>query len=80
MEKNGGAAFPGLPIDYVGADGVKRSVDGGMTLRDYFAGQAMMGIFYINNGRCPTVEAVTKLAYEYAAAMLSEKARREPSE
>ena len=43
-EKDGWVAFPSLPIDYIGTDGVKRSVDGGMTLRDYFAAKAMAAL------------------------------------
>lgn len=37
---NGGPAFPTMQVGYDGAG----AIDGGMTLRDWFAGQALAGI------------------------------------
>ena len=52
----------------------------GMTLLDYFAGQAMIGIlngnFIIKQGESPE-QGTARIAYEYAVAMLAEKERIE---
>ena len=68
MAQNGGPAFP-----------IDRRVDddgnfiNGMTLRDYFAGQALSGILAeLNAEECvvPSVSAIVHEAYNYAEAML----------
>jgi len=55
------------------------SVDGyqaGMTLRDYFAGQAMQGL--VANGNIPVSKnRVAKEAYSYADSMLAERERND---
>lgn len=66
-KQDGGPAFPS---DNVTTSGVK-----GMTLRDYFAGQALAAVYT----RCDasphaevrTAEAVAKCAYNVADAMLA---------
>ncbi len=67
MSKNdGGPAFPdGLSVGEIS------KLAGGMTLRDYFAGQAISGIVK-NTTRCYE-ESVAKEAYNYADAMLKER-------
>jgi hypothetical protein len=40
----------------------------GMTLRDYFAGQALVG--YLSDGSTPSEYCTAKQAYAYADAML----------
>ena len=74
-KKDGGPAFPVLDVGYWGA----RSA--GMTLRDWFAGQALIGILSINgtikHQPNKTPELCCPLAYEYADAML--KAREDKS-
>lgn len=66
MKENGGAAFP-----YPG-------LSNGMSLRDWFAGQALNGMLSRNadnggwSGKTGT-EKVTKFAYEYADAMLMQR-------
>jgi len=83
-DKDGGYAFPGLPIDYTSPEGVYRSVDGGMTLRDYFAAKALQGL--LASPRAPmgddgklanpvTDHLYAKVAYIAADAMLKERAK-----
>jgi hypothetical protein len=72
---DGGPAFPMNYDSHSHPDGTE-----GMSLRDWFAGQALVNItaFGVRGGLCtnegfirPTVAA--KLAYEYADAMLAER-------
>ena len=75
--KDGGPAFPrlerskpdSLPVRGAPTNYVHRSV-GGMTLRDYFAGQALVGIMTRNNFQ---VTPWAELAYKVADAMLKER-------
>ena len=46
---------------------------GGMTLRDYFAGQALAGICADGGGDLRYQHELTKAAYECADAMLKER-------
>ncbi|KDC59409.1 hypothetical protein L512_3547 [Bordetella bronchiseptica MBORD624] len=76
MINDGGPAFPG-------PDQTECTVDihEGMTLRDYFAARAMLGIItgdspwrsakYTPDNRLTNVENDAKLAYRYADAMLA---------
>lgn len=51
-------------------------LEDGMTLRDYFAGQALAGyVTLANQPHCPTDELLAKYCYAAADAML--KARKE---
>ena len=83
--KDGGPAFPKLErsipesLNVRGAriDYVHRSA-GGMTLRDYFAGQALAGALAAMtdpNVRITDVGLVSKRAYHFADAMLAERER-----
>jgi hypothetical protein len=74
MKKNGKPAFPRGGIGY----------NEGMTLRDYFAGQALAGIVADNatiklvaqtayDEGLKVVEVVSMSCYEYADAMLKER-------
>lgn len=66
QEKNGGAAFP-IP-DH----------SSGMSLRDYFAGQALVGLLShpCDTRRVPLgPETTPRRAYEYADAMLVARER-----
>lgn len=63
--KNGGPAFPqGKAVGSVSL------LEGGMTLRDYFAAKALQGLL---SGRNHIAEVSVRLAYEYADAMLKER-------
>tara|TARA_R110002126_G_scaffold272520_1_gene416674 strand:+ start:174 stop:410 length:237 start_codon:yes stop_codon:yes gene_type:complete len=74
-EKTGGAAFP-TPRFMVDDEsrilGFSINTDG-MSMRDYFAAQAMQG--FLADGAAPDVskEAVASMAYAMADAMLEER-------
>jgi hypothetical protein len=73
--EDGGPAFPSGHID-VGADKVESAIHDGMTLRDYFAGQAMTKKAWPTEfvGKKETAEAYSEYArraYKIADAMLS---------
>lgn len=69
---DGGPAFPQISYQRVG-DMEIGETDGGMTLRDYFAGQALAGFCAtgLKAGNGPAGFAST--AYEMADAMLRER-------
>lgn len=69
MANGGGPAFPGTFREDAPAGGSFLVQRGGMTLRDWFAGQAMLGLVarYGNDGEI----AAAKIAYEFADAMLA---------
>lgn len=73
--RDGGWAFPRSPMDYHKGGYDERLDPGskGMSLRDYFAGQALVGIL------CERIiDSVTaaRTAYEFADAMLQERERQ----
>jgi hypothetical protein len=76
--KDGGSAFPSQTISHYqmgkkGAEPVYEST-GGMTLRDHFAGIALIGIMGQDHvDGYGDAERLTKLAYKYADAMLAER-------
>ena len=66
MTDNSGAAFP--QIAELGDIGYRTS--GGMTLRDWFAGQALTGIL-ADESHIGTYHSLAQNAYEVADAMLA---------
>lgn len=76
-EDNGGAAFPFTPTDLSGQIGPTET---GMSLRDYFAGQALAHFKVLNdpNGYAVNIiwnhERIATACYDMADAML--KARK----
>ena len=70
MATDGGPAFPRPPGRFDGVDLLDQQ---GMSLRDWFAGQALMGIL-----SAPVVpdEPRAVLAYRYADAMLEARRAR----
>ena len=71
---DGGSAFPLL--DGYHLDGRHRSGEAGMTLRDYFAGQALAGILASANfGNVK--DWIGGKAYEAADSMLAARERKE---
>lgn len=76
MEKieDGGNIFPQVKteIKYNGSQSPEHHIKvfGGMTLRDYFAGQALIGLLARSNVAYTTKEDAVKDAFEYADAML----------
>jgi len=67
---DGGPAFPAQPIHHF-PDGITMSQNqGGMTLRDYFAGQVLVGA--LADPTCqPSPIELAKIAYAGADAMLA---------
>jgi hypothetical protein len=65
--KDGGSAFPAVADDFY---------EKGMTLRDYFAGQALAGL-YAGEGLRHTPDWYTTEAYKAADAMLAEREKGE---
>ena len=66
---NGGPAFPRHALEIKLPDGSVVPKDPGMTLRDWFAGQALAGLVsYVVEGA--TFENVAEDAYKAADAML----------
>ena len=69
---NGGAAFPAVGNNLPGYFDHH-----GMTLLDYFAGQALAGLLAsgIAAERCQPMEEVAEVAYANAAAMIAQRNR-----
>ena len=78
--KDGGSAFPVLDTTQANNINSLACLDSGMTLQDYFAGQALPGVMpyctYDEIFNKP--EAVAKATYKIAKAMLVER-EAEPS-
>ncbi len=71
--KDGGPAFP-HQRQMVNADTYAEITQGGMTIRDYFAGQALAGLsLTLNNHADP--EYIAKLCFSAADAMLKERTK-----
>lgn len=70
---NGGPAFPHLDL-YAGAGNSQPTPTqyNGMSLRDYFAGQALAGYLAHPDSEI-NMTFVAKWAYQYADAMLAER-------
>jgi hypothetical protein len=80
--KNGGSAYPVLKnnVKHTGQyAGIAHHTKGGMTLRDYFAGQALEGLCSECNfsGDDIDFEGMVKDAYRFADAMLAEREKGE---
>lgn len=73
---DGGPAFPHVyeRMPQLGPNIEKRYTQGGMTLRDWFAGQALAGRMARNTAYRTWSDAAAD-AYEIADAMLAERAR-----
>ena len=71
MTENGGTAFP---ESYIGTDAPHEGVGNGMSLRDYFAGQALVAVGKAKLGYSISDEA--ELAYALADAMLAERNKK----
>jgi hypothetical protein len=70
MKDTGGPAFP----EHEWNNDVQRYlVNGGMTLRDYFAAKALQGILSGRNGLSLECDKWAIAAYELADAMLAER-------
>jgi len=76
--KDGGAAFPNqwYDNDSTGAQVVRESFPG-MSLRDWFAGQALQGFCASEQNGTWIGDATARDAYSYADAMLTERDKEE---
>jgi hypothetical protein len=82
---DGGPAFPSIESEYAGAAVLSDEQDkpythvrsvGGMTLRDYFAGQALTGLVLaccIANTELLGPGKAASAAYEFADAMIAQR-------
>ncbi|MDR9813070.1 hypothetical protein RJJ64_22060 [Rhizobium hidalgonense] len=74
---DGGHAFPHVVEPVIGNPGIYRSVTGGgMSLRDYFAGQALVGQLAFSPPDDPynkfhKPEDVARMCFEFADAMIA---------
>ena len=77
----GNGDSPAFPLVATGYDGVKYEPEFGMTLRDWFAGQALAGMV-AKGVSAETVKPVeiAKAAYAIAHAMIDERAQPNPRE
>lgn len=72
-EKDGGSAFPVPAGNWSG--GESWNPEGGMALRDYFAGQALIGLCTKSSWPHPShAEEMARRAYHFADAMLKARA------
>lgn len=76
---DGGPAFPQFDVEAVERDGhgdtvLTGTVHGGLTVRGYYAGQALPGLIArLNlNSDLPSEDAVARLARRYADALIAE--------
>jgi hypothetical protein len=69
MKPDGGPAYPIYGQKSVADDII---LSAGMSLRDYFAGQALSGM----NGAGGSFSAIAEWAYRYADAMIVERAKK----
>jgi hypothetical protein len=65
---DGGPAFPNVP-----SDPLYQSWDQGMSLRDWFAGQALAGLVFHNDYGAVSDQDIAKGAYKFADAMLASR-------
>ncbi len=89
---DGGPAFPGAKTDFVpdvmGGRQAIAEISGGMSLRDWFAGQALTGVLTTATGlggsskaeRAELFGEVSGIIYELADAMLAARAAKKEAE
>lgn len=76
FKETGGPAFPNqIPIGRAGEWYLGPEFGGGMSLRDYFAGQALTGMG-TETGNDAERTSIARNAYRLADAMLVERGRR----
>lgn len=69
---DGGPAFPAVEHEF--PNGIR--VDGGMTLRDWFAGMVVSSGIVTEDGRAVSPQGVAQWAYGVADAMLAERSKK----
>lgn len=74
MKNEGGPAFPGEQ-GYIMGVGYNQTWEPGMTLRQWYAGMALIGLMYRSRSFSPEVipeEVVAREAFQQADAMIKE--------
>lgn len=66
-EQDGGPAFPFPALNTLASSS-------GMTLRDWFAGQALVAM--LSGDKCEYADLLARFAYRQADAMLAERAKK----
>ena len=74
MSNNSGPAFPLSGMDYRNGHTVQSVYSHGMTLRDYFAAKALVGLLS-DTANVSSPELFAKVSYQHADAMLAERAK-----
>jgi hypothetical protein len=76
MKNDGGAAFPAVGMSQSGDQQFLAIFNGGMSLRAYFAGQALQGLLPNHaKGQWPDIEPLANWAVLIADAMIAELER-----
>lgn len=79
QSKDGGPAFPSIENRYDGGAGTKAVMAGGMSLRDWFAGQ-IIGAMFTHSAVDEKYDDIAEEAYALADAMLAQRAKTEGGE
>ncbi len=82
-KEDGGPAFPGSFAGHCGNEDHQNPcgcyLDSGMTLRDYFAGQAMVGLIpmvgILGSGASGVTQNTSEIAYKIADEMLKARTK-----
>jgi len=72
-KETGGPAFPTGTFEHDGQNNVLQYQQGGMTLRDYFAGCVVSGL--LSRGEFSSLGKIAELAYLVADEMLAERVK-----
>ncbi|KJS36086.1 MAG: hypothetical protein VR70_14460 [Rhodospirillaceae bacterium BRH_c57] len=72
---DGGAAFPAQPIYGYPGGATITTAQNGMSLRDWFAGQALAGLRAADASDVWSIQDAARVAYAQADAMLIERAK-----
>lgn len=76
MKDTGGPAYPTVPKNHGYEDTYGTGSGSGMTLLDWFAGQALCGLLSDHTIERVTPEGYAKSAYDYAEEMIAERMKR----
>ena len=77
---DGGPAFPQISFDEAGI--ASKAMQGGVSVRDYFAAAALQGLLSFSSddaGEDNQCRIDVRIAYRYADAMLAERQKEAPN-
>ena len=80
VKDTGGQAFPSVEETYIGGGQTLKNNIEGMTLRDYFAGQALAGMTIIVDTHPSLTILYADRAYAMADAMIAQRNKGEPND